>query len=147
MQKDSQEAQLFALLMVCKARENGDLRKRNIQQLDKKINAALNKWLQSKDGRIYDESLVERLARQEKPTLPKLQPSMHVTDKNETKDARFKMQRPIWSDIMKKIPVEEQNFEKERIHDFFFSNQQNQHGTEPNMPKNIGSLLKKRTYT
>ena len=57
------------------------------------------------------------------------------------------MQRPIWSDIMKKIPVEEQNFEKERIHNFFFSNHQNQQGTEPNMPKNIGSLLKKRTYT
>ena len=56
-----QEAELFAMLAISKARDMGRMKKRNILKMDHKVNLAVLKYLQT-DGRKFKITLPETLA-------------------------------------------------------------------------------------
>ena len=60
MRDATQEAELFALLAVSKARDIGQIKKRNINKLDHKVNVMITNYLHN-DGIQYQRSLPESI--------------------------------------------------------------------------------------
>lgn len=65
-----QEAELTAIMAISKARDLGQIKKRNILKLDKKVNEAVNRFLATEGGQAYQITMPERLAFCGKAKLP-----------------------------------------------------------------------------
>jgi len=55
-------AELTAIIAISKARDLGQIKKRNILKLDKKVNEAVIRFLATHQGQSFQKTLPERLA-------------------------------------------------------------------------------------
>ena len=110
MRDATQEAELQALMSVMKARDLGQIKKRNILKMDRKVNCFIRSYL-NKEGAAHQVSLADEFSLKGSKKLP--QPFKEV-DPTKSNEKELSNDQKRWM----RNPEEIQNEERNRMHSF-----------------------------